>query len=73
LNNLICNNTPPKFAKKVYKWTGIPISVGFAHTKALAKLANRIAKKKPLELHHVYVMDTAEKRIKALKLLKVED
>jgi DNA polymerase V len=58
---------------KVYKWTGIPISVGFAHTKALAKLANRIAKKYPLELQHVYVMDTAEKRIKALKWLKVED
>lgn len=30
---------------KVLKWTGIPISVGIAPTKTLAKAANRIAKK----------------------------
>jgi DNA polymerase V len=29
----------------VQKWTGMPVSVGFAHTKTLAKIANRIAKK----------------------------
>ena len=34
--------------KTVYKWTGIPVSVGFAPTKALAKAANRIAKKFPI-------------------------
>ncbi len=31
--------------KKVVRWTGIPVSVGIAGTKTLAKLANRIAKK----------------------------
>jgi len=31
----------------VYRWTGIPVSVGIAHTKTLAKAANRIAKKQP--------------------------
>ena len=30
--------------KKVLKWTGIPISIGIAPTKALAKVANRISK-----------------------------
>ncbi|MEZ5429142.1 MAG: Y-family DNA polymerase [Pyrinomonadaceae bacterium] len=30
---------------KIKKWTGIPISVGIAETKTLAKLANRLAKK----------------------------
>ena len=30
--------------QKVVKWTGVPVSVGFAPTKSLAKLANRIAK-----------------------------
>ncbi len=30
----------------VKKWTGIPVSVGIAPTKTLAKLANRIAKKR---------------------------
>lgn len=32
---------------KVRKWTGIPISIGIATTKTLAKLANRVAKKAP--------------------------
>ena len=31
--------------KKVGQWTGIPVSVGIAPTKTLAKVANRIAKK----------------------------
>ncbi len=30
---------------KVFKWTGIPVSVGFGPTKTLAKAANRFAKK----------------------------
>lgn len=32
---------------QVMRWTGIPISVGIAPTKTLAKVANRIAKKNP--------------------------
>ncbi len=31
----------------VKQWTGIPISIGIASTKTLAKLANRLAKKRP--------------------------
>jgi len=31
----------------VKRWTGIPVSVGFAETKTLAKIANRIAKRTP--------------------------
>lgn len=58
---------------KVEQWTSIPISIGFAPTKALSKVANRIAKKFPEHHGGVYVMDTEEKRIKALKWLKVED
>ncbi len=33
-----------KIKEKVYKWTGIDVSVGIAKTKTLAKLANEIAK-----------------------------
>ena len=33
--------------KTVKQWTGIPVSIGIAHTKTLAKIANRIAKKSP--------------------------
>jgi len=58
---------------RVEKGTGIPISIGIAPTKALSKLANRIAKKFPKETGGSYVIDTEEKRIKALKWLKVED
>lgn len=31
----------------VKRWTGIPVSVGIAETKALAKIANRVAKRTP--------------------------
>ena len=58
---------------RVEKGTGIPISIGIAPSKALSKLANRIAKKFPIETGGSYVIDTDEKRIKALKWLKVED
>ncbi len=31
----------------IRRWTGIPVSIGIASTKTLAKIANRIAKKSP--------------------------
>ncbi|MFM7895540.1 MAG: SOS mutagenesis and repair protein UmuC, partial [Flavobacterium sp.] len=61
-----------KIQRTVTKNTGIPISVGFAPTKALAKVANKIAKKFPERTKSVYVIDTEEKRIKALKWTKIE-
>ena len=61
-----------KMRRQVGRWTGIPLSVGIAPTKALAKAANRIAKKYP-ELKGVHVIDTETKRIKALKWTAVED
>lgn len=62
-----------KMRAHVEKWTGIPISIGIAPTKALAKIANRIAKKFPKRTDGCHVIDTEEKRIKALKWLDVED
>lgn len=59
--------------KKVYKNCWIPVSVGFAPTKALAKIANKIAKKFSDQLNGVYVIDSEEKRVKALKWLPIED
>jgi len=59
--------------QRVTKWTGIPISVGIAPTKALAKVANRIAKKYPDRTRSSYVIDSEEKRLKALKWLQIED
>ena len=57
----------------VLKWTGIPISVGLAPTKVLAKVANRIAKKFPNQTKGVYLINSKEKRIKALKWLNIGD
>ncbi len=62
-----------EMVEQVSKWTGIPISVGTAPTKSLAKVANRIAKKFPEITKSSYVIDSEEKRIKALKWLPVED
>lgn len=62
-----------KIQRTVTKGTGIPISVGFAPTKALAKVANKIAKKYPKRTKSVYVIDSEDKRVKALKWTKIED
>ncbi len=59
--------------KKVTKWTGVPISVGIASTKALAKVANKIAKKYQKRTSNVYIINSEERRIKALKWLNIED
>ena len=62
-----------QMVQTVKQHTQIPISVGLAPTKALAKVANKIAKKFPERTQSVYVIDTEEKRIKALKWTKIED
>ncbi len=62
-----------KMQRTVTKGTGIPVSIGFAPTKALAKVANKIAKKFPERTKSVYVIDSEEKRIKALKWTKIGD
>jgi DNA polymerase V len=59
--------------KTVTQGTGIPISVGFGPTKALAKVANKIAKKFAHRINHVHIIDSEELIIKALKWLPVED
>ena len=34
--------------RKYFKWTGIPVSIGLAKTKTLAKIANRVIKKRSI-------------------------
>lgn len=58
--------------RTVQKCTGIPISIGIAPTKGLAKVANKIAKKLKTRTGGVYVIDSDERRIKALKWAKIE-
>ncbi|MDC0631256.1 Y-family DNA polymerase [Flavobacteriaceae bacterium] len=59
--------------KIILKWTGIPVSIGFAPTKALAKVANRISKEFDKKTKGVYAINSKEKIEKALKWLKIED
>jgi DNA polymerase V len=58
---------------RVTRCTGIPVCVGIAPTKTLAKTANRIAKKFHDKTGGVHIIDTEEKRIKALKWLEIGD
>lgn len=62
-----------KICTKVLKSTGIPVSIGFAETKTLAKVATRVAKKFPERTGGAYIIDSEEKRLKALKWIKVGD
>ena len=58
--------------RKVSRGTGIPVSLGIAPTKTLAKMANKFAKKYPA-YNRLCIIDTEEKREKALKLFEIGD
>ena len=57
---------------KIFKWTGIPVSIGIGKTKTLAKLAVELAKKRS-DLGYVYCIFDEEQRTQLLKNSKVED
>ncbi|WP_289074998.1 Y-family DNA polymerase [uncultured Bacteroides sp.] len=58
--------------KYITRGTGIPISLGIAPTRTLAKMASKFAKKYK-GYHSVCMIDTDEKREKALKLFDIAD
>ena len=72
-NNFDYDSYGCKIRKRILKWTGIPTCVGIAPTKALSKVANKIARKFPIETKGVYVIDSEEKRVKALKWIQLKD
>ena len=62
----------------VWDRVGIPVSIGVASTKTLAKVANRLAKKNLLPSTHfgregVSIIATEKDRVASLNLLDVED
>lgn len=61
-----------RIKKEVWQQVGMPVCVGVAPTRALCKVANRIAKSFH-QLNGVHVIDSEEKRLKALRWLRVED
>ena len=58
--------------KRIKKSVGMPVSIGLAPTKTLAKMASHFAKKYP-GYRHCCLIDTEEKRLKALKLYPIEE
>lgn len=61
-----------KLALKIRKWTGVPVSIGIAKTKTLAKVASKYAKKYP-GYHKCCFIRTDEQRMKALRDFDVCD
>lgn len=57
---------------RIRKWVGIPVSIGVAKTKTLAKVASHFAKKYP-GYHGVCMIDSEEKRRKALSLTPIRE
>lgn len=62
----------PELVRRIRKWVGIPVSIGIASTKTLAKVANHFAKKYP-GYKGVCRIVTDEQRVKALKLTPIGD
>ena len=58
--------------KKVYQWTHMPVSIGIAPTKTLAKLAAKFAKKYPGYKKCCVISDNLQ-RCRALQLTEVGD
>lgn len=58
--------------EKIKKWTGIPVSIGVAPTKTLAKMACRFAKKYK-GYNGFCAIDDEEKRLKAAPLVSLND
>lgn len=58
--------------ERVLRWVGIPVSIGLARTKTLAKLANRVAKKQP-EHGGVFNLEQGRAEEAALQATEVGD
>lgn len=67
------NNLAHSIREKIYKWTGIPVSIGIAETKVLAKLANKQAKRVELKEAGVLNLYRSDKTEPILKETLVSD
>ena len=61
-----------KLHQTIKRCTGMPVSIGIAQTKTLAKMASHYAKKYPGFNHCCYI-DNIERRNKALELYPIEE
>ena len=61
-----------KLRARILKWTGVPVCVGIAPTRTLAKIANKLAKKQG-RTTGVFLMDTPEKIEQGLRDTEVDE
>lgn len=59
--------------KKIYKYVGVPVSIGFAATRTLAKIASHVAKKDPSCLDRVLGLTNQEHVNRILQRTQVDD
>ena len=59
--------------KKIYKYVGVPVSIGFAATRTLAKIASHEAKKDPSCLDRVLSLTNQEHVNRILQRTRVDD
>lgn len=57
----------------IFKWTGIPVRVGMAPTKTLAKLASERTKKLPQKYGSLYLSEKGSEYLDHLEQTKLED
>ena len=61
-----------ELAARIQRWTGIPVCIGIGHTKTLAKVATRFAKRYPA-YRRCCIIASDEQRVKALGLFDAAD
>ena len=66
--NFICN-----LVKKVKQHIGIPVSIGLAPTKTLAKIASHIAKKNRNNIDNVFLLTKKEQTEKILQTIPINE
>lgn len=72
MKHLYLKNWGEELHKKILRITGIPVSIGIARTKTLAKMASHFAKHYTA-YKHCCIIDNDEKRTKALNLYPIGD
>lgn len=72
LKTVECKPYCEQIVRDIRRGIGIPVSIGIAPTKTLAKIASKYAKKYP-GYHGVCQISTDEQRLKALACFPIED
>lgn len=62
-----------EIVKKIYKYIGVPVSIGFASTRTLAKIASHVAKKDPTNTDRVLGLTSQSDIDTILAKTKIDD